>query len=51
MVIGTTGEVHLLESLGICKAFAITFHVTTLRRRDTKKVFIEQFVINQGVVQ
>ena len=51
LVIETTSEAHVLESLGFRKAFGITFHVPTLRRPDTKKVFIEQFVINQGVVQ
>ena len=51
MVIETTIEGHVLESLGIHKDFGITFHVPTLRCSDTQKVFIEQFVINQGVVQ
>lgn len=38
LVIGTTSEAHVLDSLGIRKAFGITFHVPTLRRADTKKV-------------
>lgn len=38
LVIGTTSEANVLESLGIRKAFGITFHVPTLGRADTKKV-------------
>ncbi|PIA55395.1 hypothetical protein AQUCO_00800272v1 [Aquilegia coerulea] len=38
LVIGTTSEVGFLESLGICDAFSITYHVPTLRTADVKKV-------------
>eukprot|EP00253_Pinus_taeda_P001546 PITA_01546 len=38
LVIGTTSEANVLESLGIHKAFGISFHVPTLGRADTKKV-------------
>ncbi|XP_021902227.1 vesicle-fusing ATPase [Carica papaya] len=38
MVIGTTSEVGFLESLGICDAFAVTYHVPTLKTDDAKKV-------------
>lgn len=40
MVIGTTSEVGFLESLGICDAFAVTYHVPTLKTDDAKKVII-----------
>uniref|UniRef100_A0A0C9RSQ0 Vesicle-fusing ATPase n=1 Tax=Wollemia nobilis TaxID=56998 RepID=A0A0C9RSQ0_9CONI len=38
LVIGTTSEAPVLDSLGLRKAFGITFHVPALRREDTKKV-------------
>ncbi|XP_059076077.1 vesicle-fusing ATPase [Cryptomeria japonica] len=38
LVIGTTSEVQVLESLGLRKAFGVTFHVPTLRREDTRKI-------------
>uniref|UniRef100_A0A0D6QXW2 Vesicle-fusing ATPase n=1 Tax=Araucaria cunninghamii TaxID=56994 RepID=A0A0D6QXW2_ARACU len=38
LVIGTTSEALVLDSLGLRKAFGITFHVPTLRREDIKKV-------------
>ncbi|KAJ4814573.1 Vesicle-fusing ATPase [Rhynchospora pubera] len=38
LVIGTTSEVGFLESLGICDAFAVTYHVPKLRQADARKV-------------
>lgn len=38
LVIGTTSEVGFLESLGICDAFSVTYHVPTLETADAKKV-------------
>ncbi|URE27885.1 hypothetical protein MUK42_06018 [Musa troglodytarum] len=38
LVIGTTSEVGFLESLGICDAFSVTYHVPRLNREDAKKV-------------
>ncbi|XP_011628809.1 vesicle-fusing ATPase [Amborella trichopoda] len=38
LVIGTTSEVGFLESLGICDAFSVTYHVPTLHTEDAKKV-------------
>ncbi|RZC50918.1 hypothetical protein C5167_019340 [Papaver somniferum] len=44
LVIGTTSEVDFLESLGICGAFAVTYHVPILRSEDAKKV-LEQLKV------
>ncbi|ONK75683.1 uncharacterized protein A4U43_C03F19450 [Asparagus officinalis] len=38
LVIGTTSEAGFLESLGICDAFSVTYHVPTLDKQDAKKV-------------
>ncbi|KAG0483119.1 hypothetical protein HPP92_011203 [Vanilla planifolia] len=38
LVIGTTSEVGFLESLGICEAFSVTYHVPTLTKADAKRV-------------
>ncbi|XP_008775164.1 vesicle-fusing ATPase-like [Phoenix dactylifera] len=38
LVIGTTSEAGFLESLGICDAFSVTYHVPTLDKADAKKV-------------
>ena len=38
MVIGTTSEVSFLDSVGICDAFAVTYHVPKLNTNDAKKV-------------
>ncbi|XP_059437985.1 vesicle-fusing ATPase-like isoform X1 [Corylus avellana] len=38
LVIGTTSEVGILDSIGICDAFSITYHVPTLKTDDAKKV-------------
>ncbi|RWR86428.1 vesicle-fusing ATPase-like protein isoform X1 [Cinnamomum micranthum f. kanehirae] len=37
LVIGTTSEVGFLESLGICDAFSVTYHVPTLETADVRK--------------
>ncbi|XP_031494447.1 vesicle-fusing ATPase [Nymphaea colorata] len=41
LVIGTSSEMHFLESLGICDAFSVTYHVPLLRTVDAKKVLEE----------
>ncbi|XP_022724072.1 vesicle-fusing ATPase-like [Durio zibethinus] len=38
LVIGTTSEVGFLDSVGICDAFSITYHLPTLKADDAKKV-------------
>uniref|UniRef100_A0A1D1Z157 Vesicle-fusing ATPase n=1 Tax=Anthurium amnicola TaxID=1678845 RepID=A0A1D1Z157_9ARAE len=38
LVIGTTSELGFLESLGICDAFSVTYHVPVLTTNDAKKV-------------
>lgn len=38
LVIGTTSEVSFLDSVGICDAFSVTYHVPTLKTEDAKKV-------------
>ena len=40
LVIGTTSEVSFLDSVGICGAFSVTYHVPTLKTEDAKKVII-----------
>ncbi|GLT51403.1 hypothetical protein SLA2020_248160 [Shorea laevis] len=38
LVLGTTSEVSFLESIGICDAFSVTYHVPNLETNDVKKV-------------
>ncbi|XVF87485.1 hypothetical protein PTKIN_Ptkin18bG0123800 [Pterospermum kingtungense] len=38
LVIGTTSEVGFLNSVGICDAFSVTYHLPTLKTDDAKKV-------------
>lgn len=38
LVIGTTSEVSFLDSVGICDAFSVTYHVPTLKTEDAKRV-------------
>ncbi|XWS15741.1 hypothetical protein CRYUN_Cryun34aG0027800 [Craigia yunnanensis] len=38
LVIGTTSEVGFLDSVGICDAFSITYHLPALKTDDAKKV-------------
>ncbi|XAR68334.1 Vesicle-fusing ATPase [Bertholletia excelsa] len=38
LVIGTTSEVTFLESIGICDAFSVTYHVPKLKTEDARKV-------------
>ena len=37
-MIGTTSEVGFLESIGMCDAFSVTYHVPKLKKGDAKKV-------------
>ena len=37
-MIGTTSEVAFLDSIGICDAFAVTYHVPKLKTEDARKV-------------
>ncbi|KAI7733374.1 hypothetical protein M8C21_018626, partial [Ambrosia artemisiifolia] len=48
LVIGTTSEVSFLESVGICDAFSVTYHVPTLKTEDAKKVLQQLNVFSQG---
>ncbi|KAL8166194.1 hypothetical protein V2J09_007693 [Rumex salicifolius] len=41
LVIGTTSEVSFLDSVGVCGAFSVTYHVPTLRTEDAKKVLTQ----------
>ncbi|KAF4356241.1 hypothetical protein G4B88_002853 [Cannabis sativa] len=38
MVIGTTSELNFLDSVGLCYAFSVTYHVPTLKANDAKRV-------------
>ncbi|XP_072085920.1 vesicle-fusing ATPase-like [Arachis hypogaea] len=38
MVIGTTSEFTLLDSIEFCDTFSATYHVPTLNTNDAKKV-------------
>ncbi|KAF2297695.1 hypothetical protein GH714_002307 [Hevea brasiliensis] len=50
MVIGTTSEVSFLDSIGICDAFSVTYHVPTLKAEDAKKVLRQLNVFAEGDV-
>ncbi|XAR56544.1 Vesicle-fusing ATPase [Bertholletia excelsa] len=47
LVIGTTSEVDFLDSVGICSAFFVTYHVPTLKTEDTRKV-LQQLNVFSG---
>ncbi|XVF25799.1 hypothetical protein REPUB_Repub13aG0244700 [Reevesia pubescens] len=38
LVMGTTSEVSFLDSVGICDAFSVAYHLPTLKTDDAKKV-------------
>ncbi|XP_010538665.1 PREDICTED: vesicle-fusing ATPase-like [Tarenaya hassleriana] len=38
LVIGTTSEVSFLDSVGICDAFSVSYHVPTVKTEDANKV-------------
>ncbi|KAE8708881.1 Vesicle-fusing ATPase [Hibiscus syriacus] len=38
LVFGTTSEVNFLDSVGLCDAFSVTYHLPTLKTADAKKV-------------
>ncbi|GMJ14678.1 N-ethylmaleimide sensitive factor [Hibiscus trionum] len=38
LVFGTTSEVGFLDSVGVCDAFSVTYHLPTLKTADAKKV-------------
>ena len=40
LVIGSTSEVAFLDSIGLCDAFSVTYHVPKLKAEDAGKVFI-----------
>ncbi|XP_010272453.1 PREDICTED: vesicle-fusing ATPase-like [Nelumbo nucifera] len=44
LVIGTTSESAFLDSLGICDAFSVTYHVPQLKTEDARKV-LEQLKV------
>lgn len=45
LVIGTTSEVSFLESVGVCDAFSVTYHVPTLKTEDAKTVKVVLILI------
>ncbi|KAK3431475.1 hypothetical protein EUGRSUZ_E03102 [Eucalyptus grandis] len=44
LVIGTTSQVSFLDSVDLCNAFSVTYHVPTLKTEDAKKV-LEQLKV------
>ena len=46
MVIGTTSEVSFLDSIGLCDAFAVTYHVPVLKTNDAKQVTLHFFIFS-----
>ncbi|KAJ9564575.1 LOW QUALITY PROTEIN: hypothetical protein OSB04_000541, partial [Centaurea solstitialis] len=50
LVIGTTSEVSFLESVGICDAFSVTYHVPTLKTEDAKTVLQQLNVFSEDDV-
>ncbi|KAK4798183.1 hypothetical protein SAY86_030509 [Trapa natans] len=38
LVIGTTSEVTFLDSIGVCDAFSVTYHIPKLKKDDAKQV-------------
>ncbi|PSR95688.1 Vesicle-fusing ATPase [Actinidia chinensis var. chinensis] len=47
LVIGTTSEVAFLDSIGICDAFAVTYHVPKLKTEDARKVLQQLKVFSE----
>ncbi|KAF5949730.1 hypothetical protein HYC85_011723 [Camellia sinensis] len=47
LVIGTTSEVSFLDSVGICDAFSVTYHVPTLKTEDARKVLQQLNVFSE----
>ncbi|KAA8523903.1 hypothetical protein F0562_010326 [Nyssa sinensis] len=47
LVIGTTSEVSFLDSVGICDAFSVRFHVPTLKAEDARKVLHQLNVFSE----
>ncbi|KAA3478007.1 vesicle-fusing ATPase-like [Gossypium australe] len=50
LVFGTTSEITFLDSVGICDAFSVTYHLPTLRTADAKKVLKQLNVFAEGDV-
>ncbi|GFZ07521.1 AAA-type ATPase family protein [Actinidia rufa] len=48
LVIGTTSEVAFLDSIGICDAFAVTYHVPKLKTEDARKVLQQLKVFSEN---
>ncbi|KAG6424379.1 hypothetical protein SASPL_114797 [Salvia splendens] len=51
LVIGTTSEVHFLESVGIRDSFSVTYNVPTLKTEDAKKVLQQLNVFSSDDVE
>ncbi|KAE9456410.1 hypothetical protein C3L33_11686, partial [Rhododendron williamsianum] len=47
LVIGTTSEVAFLDSVGICDAFSVTYHVPKLQAEDSRKVLQQLNVFSE----
>ncbi|KAG4142471.1 hypothetical protein ERO13_D06G131800v2 [Gossypium hirsutum] len=50
LVFGTTSEITFLDSVGICDAFSVTYHLPTLKTADAKKVLKQLNVFAEGDV-
>ncbi|CAK7350585.1 unnamed protein product [Dovyalis caffra] len=50
LVLGTTSEVSFLDSVGICDAFSVTYHLPTLKTDDAKKVLEQLNVFSEDDV-
>ncbi|KAJ6767092.1 hypothetical protein OIU79_022959 [Salix purpurea] len=50
LVLGTTSEVSFLDSVGICDAFSVTYHLPTLKAEDAKKVLEQLNVFTEDDV-
>ncbi|KAI6703186.1 hypothetical protein NL676_012322 [Syzygium grande] len=50
LVIGTTSKVSFLDSVGVCDAFSVTYHLPTLKTEDAKKVLEQLNVFSKDDV-
>ncbi|PKI69442.1 hypothetical protein CRG98_010145 [Punica granatum] len=51
LVIGTTSEVNFLDSIGLCDAFSVTYHVPLLKTEDAEKVLKQLDVFAEEDIQ
>ncbi|KAK3431474.1 hypothetical protein EUGRSUZ_E03103 [Eucalyptus grandis] len=50
LVIGTTSQVSFLDSVDVCDAFSVSYHVPTLKTEDAKKVLEQLKVFSEDDV-